>query len=397
MASIKVRLKVQDEILHGDYPITIQIIHHLKKRVIHTGYTSREQQWNFETHSPNSKHPNSAWLDGYLKDRIAKAQNILLQLEMRGKPYTVDQLLEKITTKTNSQDVVTYIKSLIIQLENEGKIGNSKVYKSLVGILNLFLNEQSIDFIDLDYRKLKKFEEFLLKRSVKANTLSYYMRTLRAVYNRAIKEGVVDEALYPFRTYKITSSRTQKRAISKEQITKIRDVNLNDNDSLCLARDIFMWSFYTRGMNLVDIIWLKVKDIKNNRVVYTRKKTKQPFTVALIDPALKIMRKYDNSSKTKDSYVFPIIQRKDNEYLDYLNYKRLINKHLKKVAALAKIDVELTTYVARHTWATHAKYMGVETAKISEALGHTTEEITQTYLDSFDNATIDDINKLVTL
>ncbi len=396
MASVKVRLKVQKEILHGNFPIVMQVIHQQKKRVIHLGHTSRKNQWNFESHLPNSKHPIADWLRGFLIDRVAKAEKILLQMEMTGKPFTVDMLAEKLSTRAKSHDLISYTESLVYQLTSEGKHGNARVYQTLVDIFNLFIHKPSFDFVDLDYRILKKFEGFLYERGVKTNTVSYYMRTLRAVYNRAIKEGMVDESLYPFKTYKIISTSTVKRAISKDEIIKIRDLNLDDDRGLRLSRDIFMFSFYTRGMSFVDIIWLKVSNVKNNRLQYTRKKTKQQFSIELVQPAIDIIERYC-AMEEQDSYLFPILNRKDKEYSDYENYKRLINKHLGKIAKVVKITTPLTTYVARHSWSTLAKYMGVETAKISEALGHTTEKTTQIYLDSFENATLDDINKKVTL
>lgn len=161
------------------------------------------------------------------------------------------------------------------------------------------------------------------------------------------------------------------------------------------ARDIFMFSFYNRGMNLVDITWLKNSQIKKGRLVYTRKKTGQLFDIKLTDAAKQIIMKH-RASKATESFVFPFVKRKGKEYQDYLNFKRLINKQLKKIAEEAEIDITLTTYVSRNTWATLAKRAGITTAIISEGMGHTTESSTQIYLDSFDTDILDEANEIIT-
>ena len=170
-------------------------------------------------------------------------------------------------------------------------------------------------------------------------------------------EGICKDANYVFRDYTIRHEETRKR-----------------------------------GMNLIDIAFLKKTDIQNGRIEYSRRKTAQQFSVKLIDAANAILKKYENETP----FAFPVIKRKGKEYLDYVSFKRLINKKLKDVAVKAKITTTLTTYVARHSWATIAKRQGITTAIISEGLGHETEQTTQVYLDSFENEVLDKANELVT-
>jgi len=174
----------------------------------------------------------------------------------------------------------------------------------------------------------------------------------------------------------------------------VEALDVSKENNLQLYKDLFMFSFYNRGMNFVDIAFLKVKNIESGRLNYTRQKTGQQFSIKITDKSKEIIDRY-NDLKNPESYIFPIIYRKGKEYLDYRNAMRLMNKKLKKISNLLKLDVPLTTYVSRHSWATIAKRSGISTAVISEGLGHESEETTQVYLDSFENDVLDDANELV--
>jgi integrase len=155
-----------------------------------------------------------------------------------------------------------------------------------------------------------------------------------------------------------------------------------------------MFSFYNRGMNFADMAFLKVSNIESGRITYYRQKTGQRFSIKITDKTKAIIDKY-NDLNNADSYLFPIIYREGKEYLDYKNAMRLMNKKLKKISEILNLDIPLSTYVSRHSWATIAKRSGISTAVISEGLGHSTEEITQVYLDSFENDVLDDANELI--
>jgi len=226
------------------------------------------------------------------------------------------------------------------------------------------------------------------------NSRAVYLRQLRAIINKAIKLELYDEENYPFKNISIKTQKTRKRAVNKDVIKLVEELDVSMESNLQLYKDLFMFSFYNRGMNFVDMAYLKVSNIENDRIEYTRQKTGQQFSIKITDKAKEIINRY-NDLKEKDSYIFPIIYRKGKEYLDYRNAMRLMIKKLKKISELLNLDVPLTTYVTRHSWATIAKRSGVATAIISEGLGHTTEEITQVYLDSFENDVLDDANELI--
>ncbi len=247
----------------------------------------------------------------------------------------------------------------------------------------------------LSYKIVKEFEEYLLEEGRKQNTISVHLRTLRAIYNSAIRDGIAQESLYPFKNYTIKSEATQKRAIKKDDIQKIRELNLSGQPELEKARDLFLFSFNMRGMNLVDMAYLRIKNIQDGRVVYSRRKTKQKFSIKLTEEAWRIVQVY-SMMKDPDSFIFPIISRKGKEYLDYRNALRLLNKKLKDIGEMVGLSAPLTTYTARHSWGTIAKRQGHSIAKISEGYGHNTEQTTQIYLDSFEQVELDAMNEDVT-
>ncbi|MFC2118079.1 phage integrase SAM-like domain-containing protein [Bacteroidota bacterium] len=395
MATIKLRIKKQQVLSDGTHPIVLQLIFNRKKRIINTGHSCTLNQWNHQENIVNRRYPNSVNLNNVLRGKLNEAERIMLDLEGSNKSYTIDDLVDSISGKKYDIRAFKYSDTVIAKLKKEKKYGNADVYQTCLNAFKTFRNERDLEFADIDYKMIRDFEASLNERGVKVNTISNYMRTLRAIINRAIKEGVAPETAYPFKHYKIKNEKTQKRAISKDDINKIRDLELQEGSPLMLARDIFMFSFYMQGMNLVDIINLKVSDINKDRVQYKRKKTKQLFSVRLTEPSMAIIKKYNDLTNPKSNIFHTPLDRR-NPHLSYQNFKRWINGRLKKIAEKAELNVPLTTYVARHSWATIAKREGIPTAVISEGLGHDSENTTQIYLDSFDNKVLDDANVIIT-
>lgn len=235
------------------------------------------------------------------------------------------------------------------------------------------------------------------------NTIYIYLRTLRALINKAIKEDVCGEKYYAFKKFSLSKYlkiKTVKRALPKEEIEKIKFFNTKNWPNLTDAKNIFLFSFYCRGMNFVDIAFVKWSDIKKDRLIYTRKKTKELFNIQLLQPAQEIINYYkDQTFKNKNNFVFPLLKETHNTptmiYNRKLKMLRKINEDLKEIAEIVGINSNLTTYVARHSYATILKKSGISTAVISQALGHESEKTTQIYLESFENSIIDEASKHV--
>ena len=395
MASAKILYFTHKELKDGSHPIVLQVIHNRERRLISLGHSVQKSLWDYDNNLPSKKHPNYRGLKTLMLDKLSQAEKVILDLDDKNKPYTLEDVVSQLKVDKKSKYVFKYTEDLVSKMTKAGSIGNARVYENALSVFKKYRKEKDLEFNDLSYKVLQDFIDYLKGEGCKTNTISVYLRTLRAIYNRAIKEKAAQEALYPFKKLKIKSEKTRKRAISKEDINKIRELDLEEESELDKARDYFLFSFNMRGMNFVDMAYLQVKDIVDGRVNYSRQKTKQKFSIKITDEAWKIINKYSDL-EDKDSYIFPILRRRGKEFLDYRNALRLTNKKLKIIGENAGSSIPISTYVSRHAWATIAKRLGTPTAVISEGLGHDSELTTQIYLDSFGSEVLDDANEEIT-
>ena len=394
MASAKIILFEHKTLKDGTHPVVLQIIKGRKRKIISYG-KSLPTQWNYDENLPNKKHPDQKSLSKLLLRKRYDALKVINEYEENGEPYTITDIANKLKILSSNISVFSYFDELIKRLEQNDKEGNSKVYINTRNVFKSFRANKDLEFKDLDYSVVKGFTVYLEKKGSRPNTVSIHLRTLRAVFNSAIKENLIPETFYPFKKIKIKSEKTIKRALTTEDINKIRKLDLGADKELKKARDYFLFGFNMRGMSFVDIAFLKGKNIKGGRVEYTRKKTGQNLSIKLTNEAIAIIEKYYDQSRP-DSYIFPIIKRSDSAFLDYRNAMRLTNKKLKIIEKKIDSPITLTTYVSRHTWATIAKRKGYSTSIISDGLGHDSEKTTQIYLDSFEKGILDDANEDIT-
>jgi len=395
MASAKIFLFKHKKLKNGSHPVVLQIIKDGQRKLISLGHSAYVNQWDFEKEMPNKTHSNFKDLKILIRDKINQAEKKIIQLDDQDEPYSIEELVDALNIKKSSKSVFLYTEALIKRMEKSGSIGNARVYQNTLNVFKEYSNDRDLKFNSLTTRVVNDFIEYLSAKGNKKNSISVHFRTLRAIYNKAIQEKAAQEALYPFNKIKVKTESTLKRAITKEKINEIRKLKLSNKSELDKARDYFLFSFNMRGMSFVDIAELKVRAILDDRVVYSRKKTRQKFNIKITREAKSIIEKYSDL-KDPISYIFPIIKRRKKEFLDYRNAMRLTNKKLKKIGEKAKIKIPLTMYVARHSWATIAKRSGIPTAVISEGMGHDSELTTQIYLDSFESSVLDKANEQIT-
>jgi integrase len=400
MIKVNVCLYKSKTLKDKSHPVLIRFSQLKQRKYISTGLSSTNDDWDFKANrfkTNNSPKQKLHFKNNNLIDKLViQARSLIVDNFDFNRIYSIESMLEKLIKKNKPVSVFTFTESFIARLEKAGKNGNALAYKNTFGVFKSYRNEKDLSFDDLTYKVLINFEEDLQGRGRKINAISFHMRTLRSLYNKAIKEGIAQQELYPFKDYRVKREKTSKRAIIKGNISAIKDLDLSDELDLDKARDYFLFSFYTRGMAFVDIAFLKVNNIYNDRLTYTRNKTNQKFSIKLTPQITEIISKYNDLS-IKDGYLFPIIiDPKGDIYTQYRNGMRLTNKKLNKLGEKIGLDIPLTTYVSRHSWATIAKREGVPTAVISEGLGHETERTTQIYLDSFENQVLDDANDLIT-
>jgi len=285
-----------------------------------------------------------------------------------------------------------YMESVIDRLNRQGRVGSAKNYRTTLKRLTSFRHHTDIPMSEFTSNLIEDFSAWLRLDGVKSNSISFYMRILRAVYLRAVNQGLVEDK-HPFRHAYTKIEKTRKRAINFEDIKRIKDLELPQGGNLDVARDIYLFLFYTRGMSFIDAAFLRNTDIKANEIIYCRHKTHRPMAIGINSHISNLITKYacDDSP-----FLLPVIaDAKANTRLQYENALRRTNNALKKIAKLANLPVGLTTYTARHSWATIAKQKGVNTATISDALGHDSEKTTQIYLSSISTIEINKANDLI--
>ena len=247
-------------------------------------------------------------------------------------------------------------------------------------------------FDSLTSEIMEAYEAWHKQRGNSPNTISFYTRILRAVYHRAVEDGIIENR-NPFRHVYTGVDKTVKRAISLAHVKKMKALDLTRAPALDYARDMFLLSFYLRGMSFIDMAFLRKTDLKNGYVVYRRRKTGQQLTIAWTPEMQAILDKYPGNPT---QYLLPIIKTEGiNERCAYRNIGYSINYNLKKIAGMVGITIPLTMYVARHSWASAAKAKGIPLGVISEGMGHDSEATTQIYLASLDTSAVDKANSLI--
>jgi integrase len=373
------------------------------RKYFSTGLSCLAQWWDFDKHAPKRNHPDRNLLEAILSKKKAAYHTRLLELESEQKTLSLQQLVQAIEEpKQVSGELLPFLKEVSENLTQNGKIGRSSLYKRLYTSLKEFIGSKQLCFSDVDVSFLNQYETFLYKQGLAENSISTYFKVLRALLNKAIQAKRMKKEHYPFDNFSLGkfSTLTQKRAMSKEDLKQIIDLPLAEGSKLQLARDYFLFSYYGRGMNFRDMAVLKWKQIVKDRVVYKRLKTGKLMQFQLIAPATEILERYRNLSGAPEEFVFPILDKAKHLSAQQISYRinnalKEINASLKELAQAANVPVHLTTYVARHTYATVLKQSGISTGVISEALGHKGEKITEVYLKSFGSEVLDEASNFL--
>lgn len=399
--TLKLALDVRRTKMDGTSPIVLILIHNRHNVTIPTGYYISQADWD-PVHGqikPSCKlFTNVGRINNTLQKKKTEVFDIINKLDDNGELQylTVAGLKDKITGKNSEILFGELTKRLIAEFKQTHRLGTASVYEQGLNMVMKFTNGRDVPLRYIDYQFIKTIETDFLGNGNSINGLSFYTRTIRAILNKAIKEGIGSPETYPFNKYTIRKEETRKRAISKIDIEKIESLKLEPYTFIWDYWNYFLFSFYMRGLNFTDMAKLKMDNIVEGRILYRRSKTSGLFSIKITGKAQKILDIY-TKGKAKEDYIFPVIHRNDPEgiMLDIENARRLYNRKLKIIGNMAGIPVPLSSYVARHTWASTAKRMGFSTEVISEALGHKDLKTTQIYLDSFENKVIDDANDAI--
>lgn len=398
MANLKILLDTRRSRSDGNFNIIFRVTHFRKVYTLNSGVSIKLSCWNQRNSEVDKSHPNSKLLNLKLYKEYFLIQEAILQLDEQ---FTIEKLrnrIDKNASDDESSNFKAFADKLISQMHDTKRAGNAIVYQTAVNRFLQFCGREDLRFSEINYSLLEQFNHFLTIQGLKINSISNYFRSIRAIYNKAIKEKLIDRSYYPFYDIKIKVEKTLNRTISREDIIKLMNCNVIENTAPWKALNHFLLSFYLIGMSFTDLAYLKQDNIIDGRIVYRRRKTHKLYSIKLFPQAQSIFHKMKSNN---NDYLLSVLPK--NVALDSIQAKRIIkqwikttNKYLKRLSEEAEISCLTTTYSSRYAFANLAKKLGYSNELIAEALGHEYgNKITNIYLDSFDKEMVDDMHHKV--
>lgn len=378
MTSIKVKFRPSTD-AEREGAIYYQIIHDRKVRQCSTPYRAFPKEWQTRFREETRRD-------------VERLTRIVRRMESRGTVLSADDIVEEFKLYRSRYSLFRFMESVIMNLKECGKIRTAETYTATLQSFSRFRRGRDIMLDEITPDLIQAYEAYLRARGAVPNTTSFYMRILRAVYNRAVESEAIEQR-NPFRHVYTGTERTVKRAIPIAAISRIKNLELPRGSKMDFARDMFMLSFYLRGMSFVDMAFLRKKDRADNHVTYRRRKTGQRLDIAWTKEMQSIVEKYPPNPT---QYLLPILTNPlSDERNAYRNRASCINRQLKTIARMTNLKIPLTLYCARHSWASAARTKGIPVSIISEGMGHDSETTTQIYLASLETSVIDRANALI--
>lgn len=400
--STKILLFKHKTLSNGNHPIVMQVISNRKRMKISLGYSATLKEWNPEKARFRRSVENYETKNMSLRRYELLAQKIIDDAILSGKPLSQPEFKRKFMgTQTSTTNFIDFCDELIAEMLKAGKIGNRGVYKNVRNSIVSFANRK-VNFEEINVTFLNKFEVWLSsdktdRKGCAASTMNQYMRTICAVFNKAISRDLIAHEMYPFRnqfnpkgySYSHLKSEPHHRALSPEELEKFKNFDAKKYSELTDAYHYFMFMYYCRGINWADFCNLQHTDIRNGRIQYRRKKTGKLFSVKVSEPLQEIIAKYNCSP-----YIFPILSTFHKTPTQKANrIKKCIrqtNRNLKEIAVRLDMTPDISTYTARHTYAMSLKRGGIKLGLISDAMGHADSKVTRHYLSRFEDDLIDE-------
>ena len=376
------------------------VIHKRNVKWISTEHHIYAEEWNEEQsviviQSGSKRRADLLLLQSVLDWEMKQSEEIVRDLDADKIDYTLEKLCNRLVSIPKQKTVFIFLQEQISRQEQMKRHGTAMTYSNAYQRFKEFRADADLTFDQLTPDMIEEYEAWLTNRRLMQNTIRFYLRTLHTLLYKAIDEGLLSDDNKLFSRVRLAYVPTNKRAISAEDIRAIRQLELPSDSIQAFARDLFMFSFYTRGMSFVDIACLKKKDLKNGLISYCRKKTNQQITIAWEQELQEIVDRY--SAQTEGTpYMLPIIKNMDEtEYVQYKRVQTNVNRALKRIGTMVGLKLPITMYVARHSWASIARDMDISISVISEGMGHQSCKTTQIYLDTIDTSKINEANRKI--
>ena len=401
MINVKVVLR-KKKLSNGNFPVCLRITKNRKTKYFKTIFNAAEDEWNSSAGKFNKRNGNYLQNNRLLIKFQDRALQILGDLKIESDDFTLEDFEKayRISLNPVQTNVFVFWDEIIDEMTAAGRMGNARVNREAYKSIKKFHRSTRLVFKDITPTFLNKYEVHMRARGGTDGGIGVPMRALRAVYNFAIERSMVKEEYYPFKTYKISKLKGKglKKSLTMEQVKKIVSLDLEKYPWLVNSRNYFVFSFYTRGMNFADMMKLEWKQVDEERIYYTRSKTKGTFIIKIVTPVQEILNFYRNQ-KRDTKYVFPILLHENLTPSQIANRKHKVlqryNLQLKEIAEICGINKALSSYVARHSFANCLKQKGIATDIISESLGHQNLAVTQAYLKELDSSILDEAVELL--
>lgn len=396
MASLK--LKFRSSTQHGkEGTLFFVVIHRRTVRTVFTDYRIFPDEWDEKSSSvriigTNERRAHLQLIVSKVRWDVRQFTALITEREAAMIEYTADDIVTAYRLLPSCQTLFSFVKGMIIKKTKIGRMGTARTYDNALRSFAVFRMGEDITLDALDSEDIVMYEAWLKSRGLKRNSSSCYLRTLRTLYRKAVEVGLTTDKDI-FRHVFTGFAKTSKRAISLDSIRNIRHLCLPGGSAVAFARDVFMLSIYLQGMSFIDMAYLKKSDIRNGMLLYDRKKTRQTLAISWEPSMQDIVDEYAHLT-SGSPYLLPIITRHDGtEREQYEKMEHNVNRNLKKIGEMVGLHIPLTTYVARHTWASTMRDMGFDLSIVSRGLGHESLKTTQIYLSTIDTASVMKANR----
>ena len=380
---IKAAIRKNEVKNDGKVNIKIRVFHNRKSRYIGTKYNVLLKQFSVKSGRVLKTHPDHAYINAELKKLEANYESKLIKIEGVERK-TVTSIVSTLQNKRKVIDLFKLFDAKIAELKKNDSSTWEKYHVTAV-VLEKFVGSRMLGIQAVDRKFLKDFSDARLAQGKSVNTVSLDLRNIRAVINKGIDDELVPLDLYPFRKFKIPSKATVKRNLTVTQMKALYTADLKGKEKQSV--DIFMLSFFLIGVNMKDLYLMTPANITGDRLVYDRAKTGRQYVVKIEPEAMEIINRYRDPSNKR---LFTFYK----QYSERYNFVKCVNKFLKDVVTRLKISSHITTYYARHSWATIAFNNGIPKDVVIKALGHGKQDVTDTYID-FDLVLVDEANRKI--
>ena len=398
MSTIAIVLDTRRSLSNGEYPLKIRYSHDDSTFYINLKQHLPKSHWDAKSQRVRSSHPLATQLNLKFSQQVVDLQKVVLDLELAGETPTVNAVKKRLESTSSTNCMFEYGNRLIAQLRDSRQYGNARTLEDSLRKLRHFIVKPPFGFDQLTYKFLREFESSMLAEGLKVNSISVYLRSLRAMFNKAIKEGIVDRSVYPFHDFKIKSERTVNRSLPMDVFQKLATFPLDPLSATWRFRQLFLISYTLMGISFVDMAFLQHENRHGDRLIYRRKKTGKIYSIKMTPHCTKLIDElWANVPPSKTKYILPILSSDVQNLNELMHHSREVyhrcNKYLKKLATVMQLEYKLSTYWSRYSWANHARDLGYSKDLIAEGLGHEYgNRVTGIYLDNYASSVIDEMN-----